>query len=183
MPLLMLAPNLALGPSGPPNLITQQSLADPYWTLSGMVDNGANHINEVASVGAHTFGTTTPLARPAGTGAYFHSVDLIKLGSDQRFLFIGLFATGLGSGLGAYFDVLNGTASVPSSYGGFSNPTPAIAPIAGGFRCSITTGILGGSLPGLVVLEQDSTPLGTFSYQGVAPDGYIVSNIVLNKIG
>lgn len=165
------------------NLITNQDLSNPYWTLSGFTYSTGNNIRETAASSAHTFGMTTGLTRPVGTGIYTHSVDLIKAGPDQRFLDLGIFSIGLGSGGSRYFDVLSGTSSASSSYGGFSVTGFAMTAITGGWRCSITVDCTGSANAGVIILDQDTTPLGTFTYLGVVADGYTVSNLTLVRIG
>jgi len=166
---------------GPGNLITQQDLSNPYWTLTNYTVAPTNNILETAANAGHSFGMAVGLPRVAGTGVYMHTVDLIKNGSDQRFFSVGIYAIGLGSGGSRFFDVLNGTNSSNSAYGGFTVNGSSMTPIPGGWRCSVTVGC-GGALSGVLVLDQDTTPLGTFNYPGVVTDGYIVSNINLFQI-
>lgn len=163
------------------NLITNQDLSSPYWTLGGYFDSGANHINEIALTGGtFNFGLTTPLPRAAGTGVFTHSVDLVKVGTEDRWLAIGMFATGLGSGSIAFFNVKTGVVNAPQAYGGFGVPTATMTALpGGGYHCSITADCSGGPSGGITVLDQDTNPEGTFNYDGVVTDGYIVSNLVL----
>lgn len=170
------------GPNGPPNLITQQDLSNGYWTLTGYTLPVANTLNETTGVGGHSFGQTTALPRVAGTGIYTHSVDLVKVGADERWFNVGLYAQGLGSGGSTYFDLIAGTSSSGGAYGGFTLNGASMLPIPGGYRCSITLGC-GGANSGLLILDQDTTPLGTFSYAGSVSDGYVVSNISLTQVG
>lgn len=171
------------GGGGPANIIPQQDLSNPYWTLTNYTFASGNNIRETVANAGHSFGQTVPLARTIGTGIYTHSVDLVKLGTDQRFFNLGLFASGFGSGGGRYFDVLNGTNSIDSSYGGFTLSAFSMTPISGGWRCSITVNCTGSAFGGLTILDQDTTPEGTFNYPGVVTDGYTVSNISLTQIG
>jgi hypothetical protein len=162
------------------NLITSQDLTSAYWTKTGYTATAANGVRETTSAAGHTFGMATALPRPAGVGLYQHTVDLITAGPDHRWVLVGLYAQGLGSGGGAYFDCVNGVKGVNSSYGGFTVPASSIAAApGGGWRCSVTIQC-GGALTNLVALEQTSNPnQGDFNYTGVVTDGFTVSNLGL----
>lgn len=169
--------------SGIVNLITQQDLGNLYWTLNGYT-NSVNMLSETATLGGHSFNQLTAIPRPVGTGVFRHTVDLVKLGADQRWLDVGLFAPGFGSGAFAFFDVLNGTVSAPGGYGGFTSPTTAMTPLpGGGYRCSITTDCTASAFADIIIFDQDTNPLGTGTYTGAVTDGYAVSNIALYKVG
>lgn len=170
------------GGSGPGNLITQQDLSNPYWTLSGFTVAPVNNISEIATTSGHTFGLTTGLPRPVGTGTFMHTVDLVKIGPDERWMGVGIFSIGLGSGAIAFFDILTGVVNAQQAYGGFAVPTATIAPIPGGFRCSVTSDCRGSAFAGITILDQDTTPEGTFTYAGNVSDGYTVSNLNLFQI-
>lgn len=169
--------------SGPVNLITNQDLSNPYWTLSGFTFNGPNGVLEVAASSAHTVGMATGLTRTIGTGVYTCTADLAKTGADQRFFLVGVYSIGLGSGGARYFDVLNGINSATNNYGGFLVTASSITNLGGGvFRCSVTVDCTGSAFAGVLMLNQDSTPLGTFTYLGVVSDGYAVSNLTLVRV-
>jgi len=165
------------------NLITQQDLSNAYWTLSGYTVASPNSIRETAASTPHTFGMAVGLTRTIGTGIYTHTVDLIKVGADQRFLAVGIYAIGLGSGGARYFDILNGTITSSLAYGGFVITGSSIVAISGGYRCSVTVDCTGSGLAGVIVLEQETSPLGTFTFLGDVTDGYTVSNMTLVQIG
>lgn len=164
------------------NLIAQQDLSSAYWTKTGyLVTTPPGTINEIAGGNpAHSYGMAATLPRPVGSGVFEHTVDLKKIGTDQRWLAVGLFSRGLASGAVAFFDVLNGTVSAAQSYGGFSVPeTILLAQPGGVWRCGIVTDCSGSTADGIIVLDQDTNPEGTYSYMGVVTDGYVVSNLTL----